>query len=160
MSMSDWPDYELLDFGDGRKLERFGEWTLDRPSPTAVGVAKSKPQAWRTAIARFDGDRAADGKWSPAAMKWPRGDQTLNALVDARQDGLADRGLEFADDGDGLAVLVADAAGQEAFDQGLGEAVLHLLDRETEAFQGDVHSMVLEGLFGGRCRLVKSSIQR
>ena len=29
-----WPDYELLDFGEGRKLERFGEWVLDRPCPS------------------------------------------------------------------------------------------------------------------------------
>ncbi len=85
MSMNAWPDYELLDFGDGRKLERFGEWTLDRPCPTAVGLAKSKPQAWRTAIARFEGDRAADGEWSPAAMKWPRVDQTLNVPLGAER---------------------------------------------------------------------------
>ena len=83
--MSDWPEYKLLDFGDGRKLERFGEWTLDRPCPTAVGVSKSKPQAWRTASARFEGDRAADGEWSPAATKWPRREQTLNVpLSDER----------------------------------------------------------------------------
>lgn len=24
----DWPDYELIDFGAGRKLERFGAWNL------------------------------------------------------------------------------------------------------------------------------------
>ena len=66
----DWPDYELLDFGDGRKLERFGAWVLDRPCPTAVGVERAKPQAWGKAAARFDGDRAADGEWAPTAAKW------------------------------------------------------------------------------------------
>jgi 23S rRNA (cytosine1962-C5)-methyltransferase len=65
-----WPDYELIDFGDGRKLERFGTWVLDRPCPTAVGVTKAKPQAWRAANAKFEGDRAADGQWSPVAAKW------------------------------------------------------------------------------------------
>lgn len=76
--MSDWPDYELLDFGDGRKLERFEAWVLDRPCPTAVGVAKTKPQAWRTAVARFEGDRAADGEWSPAAAKWQTRESTID----------------------------------------------------------------------------------
>src|SRR5688500_635651 len=55
-----WPDYELIDLGEGRKLERFGAWVLDRPCPAAVGVARAKPQAWREAVARYDGDRAAD----------------------------------------------------------------------------------------------------
>jgi len=31
--------YELVDFGAGRKLERFGTELLDRPSPAAVGIA-------------------------------------------------------------------------------------------------------------------------
>ena len=78
MSMTAWPDYELLDFGDGRKLERFGEWTLDRPCPTAVSLAKAKPQAWRAAIARVEGDRAADGEWSPAPTEWQRRETTLD----------------------------------------------------------------------------------
>ena len=34
-------DYELLDFGECRKLERFGEVVLNRPSPAAEGVAKA-----------------------------------------------------------------------------------------------------------------------
>ncbi|QDT70937.1 class I SAM-dependent methyltransferase [Lacipirellula limnantheis] len=72
-----WPDYELIDFGDGRKLERFAGWVLDRPCPSAAGVTKTKPQAWRGAIARFEGDRAADGEWSPAAAKWPQREWTL-----------------------------------------------------------------------------------
>lgn len=31
-----WRDYELLDCGDGRKLERFGRWRLARPEPKAL----------------------------------------------------------------------------------------------------------------------------
>jgi len=62
--------YELLDFGEGRKLERFGEWVLDRPCPTAASVRKSRPGEWRRATARFEGDRAAEGMWSPVAEQW------------------------------------------------------------------------------------------
>ncbi len=61
--MTDWSDYELVDFGEGRKLERFGECLLDRPCPAAVGEVLAKPQAWGEAAARYDGQRAADGKW-------------------------------------------------------------------------------------------------
>lgn len=62
--MTDWPDYELIDFGAGRKLERFGEVLLDRPCPTAEGLTQAKPQAWTDeSVCRFAGDRAANGKW-------------------------------------------------------------------------------------------------
>ena len=60
--MTDWDDYELLDFGNGRKLERFGEVLVDRPCPGAVGLDPANPQAWQNTCT-FAGDRAADGKW-------------------------------------------------------------------------------------------------
>lgn len=83
--MSDWPDYELIDFGDGRKLERFGAWVLDRPCPTAVGVRRVKPQAWRDAIARFEGDRAADGEWAPIASTWKVRETTVEAPLESEK---------------------------------------------------------------------------
>ncbi len=46
--------YELLDFGNGRKLERIGEWTLDRPCPAADGFSSENREAWSQAIARFE----------------------------------------------------------------------------------------------------------
>jgi 23S rRNA (cytosine1962-C5)-methyltransferase len=65
-----WPDYELIDFGDGRKLERFGAWILDRPCPAALGMKKEQSAAWRQATATFEGARAADGQWTPAVERW------------------------------------------------------------------------------------------
>ena len=56
-------DYELLDFGDGRKLERFGAYVVDRPCPTAEGVSRAAPERWKQASGRFR--RASDGK-----MQW------------------------------------------------------------------------------------------
>ena len=41
--------YRLLDFGDGRKLEQFGRYVLDRPSPAAAGIAKADPPQWELA---------------------------------------------------------------------------------------------------------------
>jgi 23S rRNA (cytosine1962-C5)-methyltransferase len=62
--------YELLDFADGRKLERFGDVVADRPCPAAEGVAKSRSVIWREAAARYDGSRAGDGEWSPSPEHW------------------------------------------------------------------------------------------
>ncbi len=41
--------YELLDFGDGRKLERFAGIKLDRPSPAAKGHKTLPRGDWQTA---------------------------------------------------------------------------------------------------------------
>lgn len=62
-------DYGLLDFGVGRKLEKFGDVTLDRPCPAAEGVGKSQPKLWKDATARFDG-HTGEGEWIPAGRKW------------------------------------------------------------------------------------------
>ena len=46
--------YELLDSGNGRKLERFGSVTLARPCSQAVWRPTLPPEAWRAADASFD----------------------------------------------------------------------------------------------------------
>jgi 23S rRNA (cytosine1962-C5)-methyltransferase len=46
-------NYELLDFGDGRRLERFGTVILDRPCP-AADRRRQQPNLWHTTDARFD----------------------------------------------------------------------------------------------------------
>jgi 23S rRNA (cytosine1962-C5)-methyltransferase len=61
--------YELLDFGDGRKLERFGSIVLDRPSPAAEGLHKSRRELWSNATARFEG-RTGEGVWIPQSESW------------------------------------------------------------------------------------------
>jgi len=52
--------YELLDFGDGRRLERFGAYVLDRRSRTAEGLDRADPSLWDQADARYF-DREPDG---------------------------------------------------------------------------------------------------
>ena len=46
-------EYELLDSGDGRKLERFGGVTLARPCAQAVWAPR-RPELWTRATATFD----------------------------------------------------------------------------------------------------------
>lgn len=66
-NLSSLTDYELLDFGGGRKLERFGEWVLDRPAPGADGPIKLR-DLWKTSTARYQGSRTTEGEWVP--KKW------------------------------------------------------------------------------------------
>ncbi|HVT28068.1 MAG TPA: class I SAM-dependent methyltransferase [Lacipirellulaceae bacterium] len=61
--------YELLDFGDGRKLERFGAVVVDRPCPAAEGAPKARPELWRDAAAQFE-RRTGEGVWIPRREKW------------------------------------------------------------------------------------------
>ena len=60
--------YELLDFGAGRKLERFGSELLDRPSPAADGVAMAEPGLWGSASARYHQEKGGKGQWSESAL--------------------------------------------------------------------------------------------
>lgn len=46
-------EYELLDSGSGRKLERFGNVVLSRPCAQAVWEPQ-QPALWKTAVAEFD----------------------------------------------------------------------------------------------------------
>ena len=62
--------YELLDFGDGRKLERFGTVVLNRPCLAAEGVEKTRPELWDAITARFRGPRTGDGSWTPPPKTW------------------------------------------------------------------------------------------
>ncbi len=49
------PDcYQLIDFGDGRKLESIAGHIVDRPSPAAATADRQSPGEWSKADARFD----------------------------------------------------------------------------------------------------------
>ena len=69
-------NYQLIDFGRGRKLERFGYKVLDRPCPAADGILQESRRDWKKATHRFD-----DKQWiglnmaeSDAADKEPTDD--------------------------------------------------------------------------------------
>lgn len=49
----DWTDYELVDTGDGSKLERFGKFTFSRPEAQAVWPAAQSSAIWSKADAVF-----------------------------------------------------------------------------------------------------------
>jgi 23S rRNA (cytosine1962-C5)-methyltransferase len=47
------PDYELLDSGDGKKLERYGSFVLSRPDPQALWKPLKSMSEWNKADAVF-----------------------------------------------------------------------------------------------------------
>jgi 23S rRNA (cytosine1962-C5)-methyltransferase len=86
--------YELLDFGAGRKLERFGPYVLDRPSPAAEAAARQLPHLWNQADARFERDGTPSGRWAcarPIGSPWHLSFDSLHLelkLTDSGQVGI------------------------------------------------------------------------
>jgi 23S rRNA (cytosine1962-C5)-methyltransferase len=64
------PVYELLDAGDGRRLERFGPRVVDRPAPAASGPRHGDYFTWRRADLRFEPGRGWFGT-PEAHVPWP-----------------------------------------------------------------------------------------
>jgi 23S rRNA (cytosine1962-C5)-methyltransferase len=72
------PDYALLDSGEGRKLERFGRFTVERPEPQALWRPRLEPGQWLAADAVFKSTNADEdaegGRWhknTPVPETWP-----------------------------------------------------------------------------------------
>jgi 23S rRNA (cytosine1962-C5)-methyltransferase len=61
LSTSGWLDYELLDSGDNRKLERFGAHVLIRPETQAIWKPLH-PELWGQAVATFEFNKDK-GSW-------------------------------------------------------------------------------------------------
>lgn len=59
-------EYQLLDFGSGRKLERFGSVVLDRYSPAAEGFSAAAPRLWQEAVSRYVRRTETEGDWIDA----------------------------------------------------------------------------------------------
>ena len=80
MRTEGWEDYALLDSGDGRKLERYGPWTVSRPEAQCLWSPTLPPEVWRGADAIFEpADEEDAGRWKvvgqvPASwpMRWRR----------------------------------------------------------------------------------------
>ena len=59
---NDWKDYEVLDTGDGEKLERWGRVILSRPDPQAIWP-KQAPEKWARADAIYHRSARGGGEW-------------------------------------------------------------------------------------------------
>lgn len=60
----EWTEYELLDTGGGKKLERFGKFTLVRPEPQAKWVPTLRAKRWEVADGEFvKAQSGRQGEW-------------------------------------------------------------------------------------------------
>jgi len=59
----DWKDYELIDTGNGEKLERWGTYVLRRPDPQIIWPINGKSGQWDKADAHYHRSSKGGGKW-------------------------------------------------------------------------------------------------
>lgn len=59
----DWKDYELIDTGNGEKLERWGKYILRRPDPQVIWPMTGKENAWKRAHAHYHRSETGGGSW-------------------------------------------------------------------------------------------------
>ena len=57
-----WIDYEVLDTGDGEKLERWGDVILRRPDPQTIWP-KADGKLWKSAQAHYHRSERGGGEW-------------------------------------------------------------------------------------------------
>jgi 23S rRNA (cytosine1962-C5)-methyltransferase len=58
-----WKDYELLDTGDGEKLERWGRFVLRRPDPQVIWPNTGQNERWTTADGHYHRSSSGGGEW-------------------------------------------------------------------------------------------------
>ncbi len=58
-----WKDYELLDSGDGEKIERWGSFYLRRPDPQAIWPKDSDFKNWGNVDATYNRSNSGGGHW-------------------------------------------------------------------------------------------------
>lgn len=59
----DWKDYEVIDTGNGEKLERWGGIMLRRPDPLAIWPIQDQHGLWKQAAAWYHRSSSGGGYW-------------------------------------------------------------------------------------------------
>ena len=88
-----WKDYEVIDTGEGEKLERWGKVVLRRPDPQVIWPAQ-EPALWKKADAHYHRSAQGGGQWemlSRIPEQWTVGYRDLTFRV--RPTGFKHTGL-------------------------------------------------------------------
>jgi len=85
LTLKNFPEYELIDTGEGMRLEKFGQYTIARPDPQILWEKHADEKLWQQADAVFDAHQSGD-KWvtrAPLPEHWPVHfqDLTFNARL-------------------------------------------------------------------------------
>lgn len=62
-------DYALLDSGEGERLERFGDYLLQRPAPQAFWRKRKPASFWEQRDARYERSSKGGGRWQDSPKK-------------------------------------------------------------------------------------------
>ena len=60
---NNWKDYEILDMANGEKLEKWGNYILERPDPQIVWQDKSFKDKWKKVDAVYHRSKKGGGYW-------------------------------------------------------------------------------------------------
>lgn len=63
LTPNNWTDYQLLDSGNGKRLERFGKYILIRPDPQCLWKPSLPASEWQKADVVFTPEGREKGKW-------------------------------------------------------------------------------------------------
>jgi 23S rRNA (cytosine1962-C5)-methyltransferase len=76
-------DYELIDSGEGLKLERYGKYVLSRPDPEAIWKKSENKEVWKNADLEFirNGNKAKWVKKEGVPEDWQISFGELNFLI-------------------------------------------------------------------------------
>ena len=88
-----WSEYQVLDTGNGEKLERWGNVILRRPDPQVIWPAAT-PDVWKTAQAHYHRSEKGGGEWEffgKIPERWVIAHGTLHFYV--RPTGFKHTGL-------------------------------------------------------------------
>lgn len=85
LTSPEWEDYELLDSGNGARLERFGRYIFVRPEHQAIWRPAAGEQVWKNAHATFQptGEESG-GRWlfhQPVKTPWTMRYKSLRFLA-------------------------------------------------------------------------------
>ncbi len=84
LTPKNWTDYELLDSGNGKRLERFGNYILVRPDPQCLWKPLLPVTKWQQADAVFESEGREKGRWikkNPVPNSWQIAYQDLKFSV-------------------------------------------------------------------------------
>ena len=90
-----WSDYELLDVSDGMRLERWGNYILERPDPQVIWKGVRRHPLWKKTDARYDRSSGGGGAWSKNALpeEWQIGYEKLGLRFAVRPMGFKHTGV-------------------------------------------------------------------
>jgi len=69
--VKDFSDYKILDMSNGKKLEQWGDYILNRPDPSIIWNKEINNELWASADATYERSSSGGGNWQNVTKKMP-----------------------------------------------------------------------------------------